>query len=198
MFDYIKGRLVSKQPTQTVVDVNGLGYILRISLSTYQKLPAENSEIELKTYLHVREDIFQLYGFFDETERQLFIGLLSISGIGPKLAQTVLSGLSPEKIINAIQKNDENTLSSISGIGKKTAQRLIVELKDKLKSIDVELVGEEVQTRKDLGASGEEVLMALLSLGYGRVQAERAIKKVQLTDRTLTVEEMIKQALQAI
>lgn len=198
MFEYIKGNLVSKQPTQAIVDINGLGYLLRISLSTYQKLPGENSQVELKTYLHVREDMFQLYGFIDDEERQLFIGLLSISGIGPKLAQTVLSGLSPDNITKAIKNSDENTLSSISGIGKKTAQRLIVELKDKLKSINIDLTDSEEEPIKNLGVSGEEVLMALLSLGYGRAQAERAITKVQQADQSLTVEEMIKQALQAI
>ena len=198
MFEYIKGRLVSKQPTKAVIDVNGLGYVLRISLSTYQKLPAQDSEVELKTYLHVREDMFQFYGFFDVAERELFTGLLSISGVGPKLAQTVLSGLSAEKLVKAIHNGDEGTLSSISGIGKKTAQRLIIELKDKIKSIGVELGGEEDQVENSLGVSGEEVMMALLSLGYGRAQAERAIKKVQQAAPSLTVEEMIKQALQAI
>jgi len=198
MFEYIKGRLVSKKPTQAVIDVNGLGYAFRISLSTYQKLPELDSEVELKTYLHVREDVFQFYGFFDHRERDLFTSLLGISGIGPKLAQTVLSGMSAEKLVKAIQGGDEAVLSSISGIGKKTAQRMIVELKDKLKSIRIELDGEEEQTKQFLGVSGEEVLMALLSLGYGRSQAERAINKVQQAGNSLTVEEMIKQALQAI
>ncbi|MEJ2054335.1 MAG: Holliday junction branch migration protein RuvA [Calditrichaceae bacterium] len=199
MFEYIRGRLVIKQPMQAVIDVNGLGYALKISLSTYQKLPAENSEVELKTYLHVREDVVQLYGFYDAVEREVFNGLLSISGVGPKLAQTVLSGLSPDKIVKAIRLGDENTLSSISGIGKKTAQRLIVELKDKLKSVAVEGDTEVPADQIDLGVSGEETLMALLSLGYGRAQAEKAIKKVQQNgNNTLTVEEMIKKALQAI
>ena len=198
MLEYIKGRLVTKQPTLAVIDVNGLGYALKISLSTYQKLPEQDSEVELKTYLHVREDVLQFYGFFDDTERDLFIGLLGISGIGPKLAQTVLSGLSAEKLIKAIQIGDEVALSSISGIGKKTAQRLIVELKDKLKSISIDLGGEQEESKEMLGVSGEEVLMALLSLGYGRSQAEKAIRKVQQAGPSLTVEEMIKQALQAI
>ncbi|MBN1408654.1 MAG: Holliday junction branch migration protein RuvA [Calditrichaceae bacterium] len=198
MLEYIRGRLVTKQPMLAVVDVNGLGYALKISLSTYQKLPEQDSEVELKTYLHVREDVFQFYGFFDDTERDLFTGLLGISGIGPKLAQTVLSGMSAEKLVKAIQTGDEATLSSISGIGKKTAQRLIVELKDKLKSIRFELGGEEEDSKQTLGVSGEEVMMALLSLGYGRAQAERAIRKVQQNGHSLTVEEMIKQALQAI
>jgi Holliday junction DNA helicase RuvA len=198
MFEYIKGRLVSKQPTQAVIDVNGLGYALKISLSTYQKLPEQDSEVKLRTYLHVREDMFQFYGFFDDMERELFTGLLGISGIGPKLAQTVLSGMSAEKLIKAIRNGDELTLSSISGIGKKTAQRLIVELKDKLKSLYFELSGEDDQTQQILGVSGEEALMALLSLGYNRSQAERALKKVQQASKSLTVEELIKQALQAI
>jgi Holliday junction DNA helicase RuvA len=198
MLEYIRGRLVTKQPTLAVIDVNGLGYALKISLSTYQKLPEQDSEVELKTYLHVREDVFQFYGFFDDTERDLFTGLLGISGIGPKLAQTVLSGLSAEKLAKAIQSGDEATLSSISGIGKKTAQRLIVELKDKLKSMRIELAGEEEKSKQILGVSGEEVLMALLSLGYSRSQAEKAISKVQQSGQSLTVEEMIKQALQAI
>ena len=198
MLEYIRGRLVTKQPTLAVIDVNGLGYALKISLSTYQKLPEQDSEVELKTYLHVREDVFQFYGFFDDTERDLFTGLLSISGIGPKLAQTVLSGLSAEKLAKAIQSGDEATLSSISGIGKKTAQRLIVELKDKLKSMRIELAGAEEESKQILGVSGEEVLMALLSLGYSRSQAEKAISKVQQSGQSLTVEEMIKQALQAI
>ena len=198
MLEYIRGHLVTKQPTLAVIDVNGLGYALKISLSTYQKLPEQDSEVELKTYLHVREDVFQFYGFFDDTERDLFTGLLGISGIGPKLAQTVLSGLSAEKLAKAIQSGDEATLSSISGIGKKTAQRLIVELKDKLKSMRIELAGEEEKSKQILGVSGEEVLMALLSLGYSRSQAEKAISKVQQSGQSLTVEEMIKQALQAI
>ena len=198
MLEYIRGRLVTKQPTLAVIDVNGLGYALKISLSTYQKLPEQDSEVELKTYLHVREDVFQFYGFFDDTERDLFTGLLGISGIGPKLAQTVLSGLSAEKLAKAIQSGDEATLSSISGIGKKTAQRLIVELKDKLKSMRIELAGAEEESKQILGVSGEEVLMALLSLGYSRSQAEKAISKVQQSGQSLTVEEMIKQALQAI
>jgi len=197
MYDYIKGQLVSKQPTQVVIDIDGLGYMLRISLSTYQKLPAENSEVELKTYLHVREDVLQLYGFFDSTEREIFNGLLSISGVGPKLAQTVLSGLSAENIIKAIRSGDEITLSSVSGIGKKTAQRLIVELKDKLKSVSIE-TGDEPVEIQELGTTGEETLMALISLGYSRLQAERAIKKVQQNGGTFTVEEMIKKALQAL
>ena len=198
MLEYIRGRLVTKQPTLAVIDVNGLGYALKISLSTYQKLPEQDSEVELKTYLHVREDVFQFYGFFDGIERDLFTGLLSISGIGPKLAQTVLSGMSAEKLVSAIQSGDEATLSSISGIGKKTAQRLIVELKDKLKTISAEFGGEEEESKQILGISGEEVLMALLSLGYSRSQAEKAIRKVQQAGQSLTVEEMIKQALQAI
>jgi Holliday junction DNA helicase RuvA len=142
--------------------------------------------------------MFQFYGFSDDIERDLFTGLLGVSGIGPKLAQTVLSGMSAEKLVRAIRSEDEATLSSISGIGKKTAQRLIVELKDKLKLIFVEQSSEDEESKQNLGVSGEEVLMALLSLGYRRSQAEKAIRKVQQAGQSLTVEEIIKQALQAI
>lgn len=198
MFDYIKGRLISKQPTAVVVDVNGIGYSIKISLSTFETLPDERNEVILKTYLHVREDLLQLYGFSNENEREIFMGLLSISGVGPKLAQTILSGLSPERFIKAIQEDDEKTLNSIAGVGKKTAQRLIVELKDKLKQFYVSIIDEGTKPVALLGASGEEVLMALMSLGYGRHQCEKAIRKVLDSGNSLTVEDMIKKALQVI
>jgi Holliday junction DNA helicase RuvA len=198
MYDYIKGKLVRKLPTSAVIDVNGLGFDLKISLSTSQKLPGEGQDVTLKTYLHVREDILQLYGFSDDEEREIFNGLLSISGVGPKLAQTILSGLSPQRLIKAVKEDDEKTLNSISGVGKKTAQRLIVELKDKFKHFrtDTEETG-NVKFGK-LSVSEEEALMGLLSLGYGRFQAEKALQKVNASGSELTVELMIKKALQVI
>lgn len=119
MFEYISGKLMVKRATDAVVDVGGLGYHLKISLSTSQRLPAEGEMAVLKCYLHVREDVMQLYGFADNNEREIFLGLLSISGVGPKLAQTILSGFSPEKLVFSIRHGDENALSSISGIGEK-------------------------------------------------------------------------------
>ena len=181
-----------------VVEVNGIGYGLRISLSTYQHLPEEGNQVLLKTYLHVREDVLQLYGFFDDEEREIFAGLLSVSGVGPKLAQTILSGLSPDRLVQAIQQNDERALQSISGVGKKTAQRLVIELKDKFKKFETSIHPSGQAAQQPLGVNGEEAVMALLSLGYSRPLAERAINKVAGSGNTLTVEDLIKQALRVI
>lgn len=199
MYDYIHGKLVQKKATKAVIDVQGLGYILRISLSTSQSLPDEGETVTLKTYLHVREDILQLYGFAGDEEREIFIGLLSISGIGPKLAQTILSGLSPEKIVSAIRANDEKTLFSISGVGKKTAQRLIVELKDKFSKYSLAGKTEEPPGERHFGTLEDEAVMALISLGYSRQRADNAIIKIHKKgQRILTAEELIKEALQVI
>ncbi len=200
MYDYIRGKLITKRPTDVVIDIDGLGYDLKVSLSTSEALPAEGEMVTLKTYLHVREDILQLYGFVSEEERELFLGLLSVSGVGPKLAQSMLSGLSPAKFIAAIRNNDEKTLSSISGVGKKTAQRLIVELKDKLSKMAVGVRPEEAPAAEAaLGTMETEAAMALVSLGYKRPQAERALVKLrQSANQSTTVEALIKNALQVI
>lgn len=198
MFDYVQGILVQKRPTTAVIDVNGVGYAFKISLSTSQKLPQEGQKVTLKSYLHVREDIFQLYGFISEEERELFTGLLSISGVGPKLAQTLLSGLSPDRLAEAIQNGDERTLSSISGVGSKTAQRLIVELKDKVKKFVITAGAEQKPTPAVMNTMENEAVMALISLGYSKQQAEKTIIRVRQTDKALTAEELIKKALQTI
>ncbi|MGD9898050.1 MAG: Holliday junction branch migration protein RuvA [Calditrichaceae bacterium] len=199
MFEYISGKLVVKRATDAVVDVGGLGYHLKISLSTSQRLPGEGEMVVLKSYLHVREDVMQLYGFADDNEREIFLGLLSISGVGPKLAQTILSGFSPEKLVFSIRQGDEKSLSSISGIGKKTAQRLIVELKDKFgKMILNEDSGTEKAEAASLNDVEREAVLALVSLGYPKPSAEKAIGRAQKAGKILTVEEMIKKALQTI
>ncbi len=197
MYDYIRGTLISKRATEAVIDVNGVGYLLKISLSTSEALPAEGSETELKTYLHVREDILQLFGFAGEDERTIFSALISISGVGPKLAQTILSGLSPKKLVGAIRTADEQALNRISGVGKKTAQRLIVELKDKLAALPGTEPESEAPT-VHLSELENEALMALLSLGYNRQRAEVAISKVQKQEKALTAEDLIKSSLQVI
>jgi len=199
MYDYLTGKLIKKQPTEAVLDINGIGYACKISLSTSQQLPDEGSRVTLKTYLHVREDILQLYGFASEEEREIFKALIAVSGVGPKLAQTILSGLSPHKLIIAIQTRDEGVLHSISGVGKKTAQRLIVELTDKLKG--AELPGElaDGQEVVSFNALESEAIMALISLGYHRQKAEKAVIKArQAENKIITAEELIKKALQAI
>ncbi len=199
MIEFINGKIISNKSTEIVLETNGLGYNIKVSLNTAQKLPAPGSLTTLKTYLHVRENGIQLFGFADEQERELFLGLLSISGIGPKLALTLLSGLTVEQIQQAIVQQDVQTLSSISGIGKKTAQRLIVELKDKIslpESIDD--TQKSIKFRQPKNEAEEEALLALISLGYSRSQAMRAISKVQKEKLSNKAEEIIKQALQVI
>ena len=198
MYEFIEGKLESKKPTEIVIDVNGIGYLLKISLSTYQKIPDTGSKVRLKCYLHVREDILQLFGFNDEQEREIFKGLLSISGIGPKLAQTILSGLTPEELVHAIQTADEKKLNSISGVGKKTAQRLVIELQDKfgkLESATGILTEAGIST---FNGVEQETILALMSLGYTRAAANKAVDKVQKSEKIKVVEDLLKQALQVI
>jgi Holliday junction DNA helicase RuvA len=198
MFEYISGIIDSKKPTEVVIDVNGVGYLLKISLSTYKHISQAGSKIKLVSYLHVREDILQLYGFFDEKERDVFLSLLSISGIGPKLAQTILSGLTPEELINAIQTGNEKTLNSISGVGKKTAQRLVIELQDKFGKIDsVQGVAANIMQPSFNGVE-QEAMLALMSLGYTRISANKAIEKAQKDGNLKVVEDLLKKALQVI
>ncbi len=197
MYEYIRGTLTRKRATEAVLDVNGVGYRFKISLSTSEALPAEGSQAELKTYLHVREDALQLFGFADEDERTIFRALISISGVGPKLAQTILSGLSPKKLVGAIRSADEQALNRISGVGKKTAQRLIVELKDKLAALPGTEMESEMPTVR-FSEMENEALMALLSLGYSRQRAQAAIAKVQKQENALTAEDLIKRSLQVI
>lgn len=197
MYEYISGVLETKRPTEIIIDVKGVGYLLKISLSTYKKIPEVGKNIKLVVYLHVREDILQLYGFNDDKERDVFLSLLSISGIGPKLAQTILSGLSSEELVQAIQIGDEKTLNSITGVGKKTAQRLVVELQDKfgkLETGDLKISHEKVA----FNGVEQETIMALMSLGYTRPAANRAIERAQQTDKINVVEDLLKQALQVI
>ncbi len=199
MYDYIHGKLIKKLPTEAVVDVGGLGFYLKISLSSSQRLPEEGEMVTLKTHLYVREDVLQLYGFANEEERTIFNGLIAISGIGPKLALTILSGMTPEKLISAVEQNDEQAFYTISGVGKKTAQRLIIELKDKLIRFKVLSSVPDVERQTFAGTLEEEVIMALISLGYSRQQAGRAVNKARQADPSLlTAEALIKKALQSV
>ena len=200
MYEYLYGTIDQKQPTQVVLDVNNVGYALKISLSTFRALPDMGEKVRLHTYLHVREDVLDLYGFNDATEREVFLNLIAISGIGPKLAQTILSGLTPEELIRAIRHADEQTLNGISGVGKKTAQRLVVELKSKFEKwadVPVSATGESEQSAP-LNALEREALMALMSLGYKKPVAERALQRAQKNKQYKIVEDLLKAALQAV
>ena len=195
MYSYLQGKLVSKSPTEVVLDVNGVGYFLNISLSTYEKLDSSSSQIKIFTYLHVREDALQLFGFATEAERDMFKMLISVSGIGPKIAQGILSGINTEELRTAFQTGNIATLTSIPGIGRKTAERLVLELRDKLGKIDIEI--STLPTSSQQLKIRNDALNALLSLGYNRTTAERAIRQVlkDTDNKELTLEVLIKQAL---
>ena len=199
MIDFVTGKLVQKKPTTVVVEANGLGYSVNISIQTFEKLAAEGEQVKIITYLHVREDILQLYGFADENERNVFLGLISVSGIGPKQAQTILSGIQIKELVQAISESNEERLTSISGVGKKTAQRLIVELKEKFKSMG--LIGDSSESSEitiQLSSLEREAVMALISLGYKKQTAEKALIKIRSGEKILSVEELIKKVLQMI
>ncbi|MEK6570739.1 MAG: Holliday junction branch migration protein RuvA [Bacteroidota bacterium] len=193
MISYLHGKLVEKSPTEITVDVNGIAYAVHIPLSTFEALGEVGTDVKILTYLHFREDAMQLYGFSTPAERDLFKLLISISGIGPKMAQGILSGASVNELRNYIFHGNFAGLMSIQGVGKKTAERLVVELRDKVGKLEYEVPLEEDKA----AAMRNEALLALTSLGYARATAEKAIRTVlQESDGSeLAVEELIKRAL---
>ena len=174
MIAHLRGLLLSKSPNAVVIDCNGVGYELAISIATFTELGAEGSAVKLHVHTHVREDALALFGFAELTEKRLFEKLLTISGIGPKLAITVLSGISSERLVGAIRAGDHATLTKIPGIGKKTAERVVLELKDKLDN----MVGSTPETgaKPSLGAVADDVLSALVNLGYPGPVAQKAVE----------------------
>jgi len=190
MITQIKGRLVEKSPTELVIDCNGLGYLVNISLNTFSLL-SDSENIALFTHLQVKEDSHTLFGFYEKTERNLFRKLISVSGIGASTARTMLSSLNPEEIQRAILSEDVSTIQSVKGIGLKTAQRVIIELKDK-----VILINESSGFSVDFANSKrEESLSALEVLGYSRKQTTKVVDKLISEVSEISVEEIIKNAL---
>jgi holliday junction DNA helicase RuvA len=180
MIAHLKGTIFEKHPNQVILDAGGVGYDLQIPVSTYTALPDSGSSVSLRVHTHVREDAIQLFGFATTEEKLVFERLISVSGIGPKLAITVLSGLATPELVNAIRTADVQRLVRIPGVGKKTAERMVLELKDKL--IGVEMEGKEAaaaQSGPALSALERDVLSALLNLGCARPGAEAAIQKAK-------------------
>jgi Holliday junction DNA helicase RuvA len=199
MIEFISGSLVQKTPTHAIIENNGIGFDLNISVQTFQRLPQVGDQIKLQTYLHVREDNMQLFAFATEDERQVFVSLISVSGVGPKLAQTILSGIRTEELVRSIQDADLDALVSISGVGKKTAQRLIVELKEKFMQLGlIEQRVDEGQYQLRPSHTEEEAILALVSLGYKRPAVEKAITRVRQNGSPESVEDMIKEVLRVI
>jgi Holliday junction DNA helicase RuvA len=176
MIAHLRGRLFSKNPGQAIVECGGVGYDVTISVATFSALPAEGAEATLHIHTHVREDQLALFGFAEEQEKRLFEKLLIISGIGPKLAITVLSGISADRLVAAIRSGDHATLTRIPGIGKKTAERVVLELKDKLEGLAANLPATAGGAHH--GPAGDDALSALVNLGYARPVAQKAIETV--------------------
>jgi Holliday junction DNA helicase RuvA len=190
MITQLKGLLIEKYPTHLVIDCNGVGYEVNISLHTFGQLKKQDN-IKIYTHLQIKEDAHILYGFITELERAIFRLLISVSGIGTSIARTMLSSLTPEEVQNAIVSEDLNRIKSVKGIGLKTAQRLIIELKDKVKN----LYGIEQIHTKSNNTTKEETLSALEVLGYNRRNSEKVIDNLIQSDPESSVETLIKLAL---
>ena len=194
MFAYLKGILAIKRNDTAVIDVNGVGYKLNVPYSTYQLLPEVGEEVKLNTYMAIRENDISLFGFFSNEELRIFELLISVSGVGPKSAIGVLSDISPADFSLAVITDDVNRLTKVSGIGKKTAQRIIVELKDKMKNEDVVVSCDEAPViRSVVNSDIEEAIAALQVLGYPNKDAVNMVNAV--ANDGMSVEEIVKQAL---
>jgi Holliday junction DNA helicase RuvA len=177
MIAHLRGKLLAKHPNQIVVETGGVGYEVNISVPTFSELPASGSEVALHIHTHVREDVIALYGFLRPAEKQLFEKLMTVSGIGAKLAITILSGMAADEMAAAIRGNDLARLTRIPGIGKKTAERMVLELRDKLPPV----AGTSAPTVPPMNATEEDVLSALVNLGYQRTTAEKVLAGVVKT-----------------
>ena len=190
MITHIQGRLVEKNPTDVVIDCNGVGYFLNISLHTFSEIPS-NENVKLFTHLLVREDSHTLYGFSSVAEREIFRLLISVSGVGASTARTMLSSLAPEQVLDAIATNDIATIQSIKGIGAKTAQRVVLDLKDKI----LKVYGLSSISAGTSNTNKNEALSALETLGFVRKQSEKVVDAIVKENPQASVEMIIKQAL---
>jgi holliday junction DNA helicase RuvA len=183
MIAHLRGKLIYKQPGQAIIEAAGVGYDVTISVPTFTSLPVAGAEASLHIYTQVSEDLIALYGFQDREEKRLFERLITVSGVGPKLAIKMLSGLSPERTVQAIRGQDHAQLTRIPGVGKKLAERLVVELKDKLDDFAVAPTQPSIQ-----GPAVDDVLSALVNLGYQRPAAEKAVEHAIAKDKSLAAD----------
>lgn len=199
MIGRLTGKILVKKPPELLLDVNGVGYQVLASMQTFYKLPAEGENISVHTHMVVREDAQLLYGFYDLQERSLFRTLIKVNGVGPKLALTILSSVSPTTFVNCVMDNDTASLIKLPGVGKKTAERLIVEMRDRLEdwqTNDIDLATVPDMQRSEITvrrAVVQDAISALISLGYRSQEASKVVAKVEQVDRSS--EDMIREAL---
>ena len=199
MIAHLRGRLLEKHPNRVIVDVQGVGYEAHVPLSTFYEMAEPGSDVSLRIHTHVREDALLLYGFATVLELQLFERLIGVSGIGPKLALAVLSGIEPNDLVTAIKRGDIARLTGIPGVGKKTAERICLELKDKLAAfVAAETPAAAAGAASAAGSLGTDVLSALVNLGYHRPLAERAVDAALKSNSTGTFEQTLKLALREL
>lgn len=201
MIAYLTGKLFEKQANSVIVDVGGVGYEVIIPLSTFYELGEVGSDVQLRIYTHVREDTLQLFGFKTERERELYLKLISVQGIGAKSGITMLSGMSADEIITAIRTDNVVRLTAIPGVGKKTAERLVIELRDKitdlLGSVAIETIGAG-GADAPADAVYEDALSALLNLGYNRAAADKALKQTVKDGTEMSVQKLLRGSLQLL
>lgn len=191
MIARLRGRLLEKHPTRVIVDVNGVGYDVHVPLSSFSAIGEVGAELTLRIHTHVREDALQLFGFVSALELTLFERLIDVSGIGPRLALAVLSGISPSELTDAISRGDVARLTAVPGIGRKTAERIVLELKDKIAVSAAGGAAEPVGPREDL-------LSALVNLGYHRAAAEKAVDQALRSSPELAFEDALRRSLRAL
>jgi Holliday junction DNA helicase RuvA len=194
MIAHLRGKLLAKHPNQAIVETGGVGYDVTISVPTFSELPAVGGDVVLHIHTHVREDMIALYGFLRPSEKRLFEKLITVSGIGPKLAITILSGMAADEMVNAIRGNDIARLTRIPGIGKKTAERMVLELRDKL---TVEKAG-EIPSTPAMSPIEEDVLSALANLGYQRAASEKALAAVLKNGKSGPFDSLFREVLAAL
>ena len=194
MIAHFKGKLTRKSPVEITIDVNGVGYLIFVPLSTFYALPELGSEVSLGIHTHMREEALKLFGFYTTDEKKIFEKLITVNKVGPKLALTILSGMPPADLLSTIDSNDIAKLSTIPGIGRKTAERLILEMRDKLDGLSLELTVK----KEPLPQNGlfDDALSALVNLGYKKSQAEQTLKKVYGEEgEESSIENLIKESL---
>ena len=197
MIASITGRLRRKATDYLIIDVAGVGYQVQVPLSTYYGIPDDGEEVSLLIHTLLREDSLSLFGFLTQEEKDMFLLLMGVSGIGPKLALAILSSLPVADLSRAIQAADDSTLRAIPGIGKKTAARMVLELKDKI-ALTMPMIAAPSSTSAVLSDDCEDVISALVNLGYKKPQAEEAVRKVRGGRPGLTIEELIREALSVL
>jgi len=191
MIGYLTGKIISKKPTQILLDVKGVGYLVNISLNTFEKISDEEQSISVYTHLSVKEDSLTLYGFYNLAEKELFEILIGVNGVGPRLAQNILSGITVVEFKDAITGNNIGRLVGIPGIGRKTAERMLIELRDKIEKVaDSEKTGDKTSI-----AIKEDAIAALIGLGYNQKTADKIIRNVLSENPKISLESLIKESL---